>query len=145
MRHSLFFFQLLNANHGAQMKADAVGAEALARDGVAPLPFSPFRHATRALMYGTALCLGASSAGVLAVGYLMGVRNVRELRNISKLRLYVCSLRSNVVALPSTVSICCSKSKLSRQKMVLGCDFIPSPERVLLTASRCRCKPATMM
>lgn len=60
-----------------QIKADAVGAEALAGKGVAPLPFSPFHHATRALMYGSALSLGCFSAGVLVVGYSMGVTNVR--------------------------------------------------------------------
>eukprot|EP00904_Undaria_pinnatifida_P001441 jgi/Undpi1/11298/HiC_scaffold_30.g13596.m1 len=61
-----------------QIKADAVGAEALAGKGVAPLPFSPFHHATRALMYGSALSLGCFSAGVLVVGYSMGVTNLRE-------------------------------------------------------------------
>lgn len=59
-----------------QIKADAVGAEALARQGLEPLPFSPHRLATRALMYGTALSVGCFSAGVLIVGYSMGVTSV---------------------------------------------------------------------
>lgn len=62
-----------------QIKADAVGAEALAKQGLEPLPFSPYRIATRALMYGTALSVGCFSAGVLVVGYSMGVTNVRTM------------------------------------------------------------------
>lgn len=61
-----------------QIKADTVGAEALARQGLEPLPFSPHRLATRALMYGTALSVGCFSAGVLVVGYSMGVTSVSE-------------------------------------------------------------------
>ncbi|CAN0454353.1 unnamed protein product [Ascophyllum nodosum] len=61
-----------------QIKTDAIGAQVLASHAKAPLPFDPYRHATRALMYGTALCLGCASLGVVAVGYWMRVRNLRE-------------------------------------------------------------------
>ncbi|CAB1108473.1 unnamed protein product [Ectocarpus sp. CCAP 1310/34] len=67
-----------------QIKADAVGAEALAKQGLEPLPFSPHRLATRALMYGTALSVGCFSAGVLVVGYSMGVTNLREFNDKMK-------------------------------------------------------------
>eukprot|EP00752_Nemacystus_decipiens_P006485 g5839.t1 len=67
-----------------QIKADAVGAEALAKQGLEPLPFSPYRIATRALMYGTALSVGCFSAGVLFVGYSMGVTNLREFNDKMK-------------------------------------------------------------
>ncbi|CAN0108977.1 unnamed protein product, partial [Hapterophycus canaliculatus] len=67
-----------------QIREDAVGAEALARKGLEPLPFSPHRLATRALMYGTALSLGCFSAGVLVVGYSMGVTNLREFNDKMK-------------------------------------------------------------
>lgn len=59
-----------------QMHSDAVEAQALRQPG-AHVPINAYRVATRALMYGSVLSIGCTSAGVLAVGYFMGVRNVR--------------------------------------------------------------------
>lgn len=60
-----------------QMNSEVEEAQAIIRSGTSQLPFSPYRHATRALMYGTVLSFGCTSVGLLAIGYCMGVRNVR--------------------------------------------------------------------
>lgn len=65
------------AGYRKQMHSDAVEAQALRQPG-AHVPINAYRVATRALMYGSVLSIGCTSAGVLAVGYFMGVRNVQE-------------------------------------------------------------------
>lgn len=71
----LFVFSCLCPLKTEQMHSDAVEAKALREPG-ARVPVNAYRVATRALMYGSALSIGCTSAGVLAVGYFMGVKNV---------------------------------------------------------------------
>lgn len=75
MYEVLVVFSCLCPLKTEQMHSDAVEAKALRQPG-ARVPVNAYRVATRALMYGSALSIGCTSAGVLAIGYFMGVKNV---------------------------------------------------------------------
>lgn len=75
-----------------QLRADLLDEQIMLKTGV-QLKVSANRLAARALMYASALSIGCTSAGILATGYFMGVRNVSALGILRHAFCCFCELR----------------------------------------------------